>query len=123
MMKRILDVGNCGFDHSSLARMVEREFGAEAIAAHDASEALRQAKSGKYALVVVNRVLDGDGSSGLEIIQSLKNDPETKDVPVMMITNYADHEAKAVAAGAEPGFGKSTLNDPQTRARLARFLA
>src|SRR5687767_8867264 len=113
MTKRILDVGNCGFDHSSLARMVEREFGAEAVAAHDASEALRKAKSGDYALVVVNRVLDGDGSSGLEIIQSLKNDPETKDVPVMMITNYADHEAKAVAAGAEPGFGKSTLNDPQ----------
>lgn len=122
MSKRILDVGNCGFDHSSLARMVQREFGAEAVAAHDADEAIKKARTGQYALVVVNRVLDSDGSSGLEIIQSLKADPQTKDLPVMMITNYPDHAAKAIAAGAEPGFGKSTLHEPQTRERLAKFL-
>jgi CheY-like chemotaxis protein len=123
MSKRVLDVGNCGFDHGSLARMVENEFGAKAIAAHDAEEALRKARSGEYALVVVNRVLDSDGSSGLDIIESLKSDPATKDLPVMMITNYPDHQAKAVAAGAEAGFGKSTLHEPTTRERLAKYLA
>lgn len=122
MSKRVLDVGNCGFDHSAIARYVQREFGAQADAAHDADEALRKAKTGQYAVVLVNRVFDA-GGSGLELIQSLKSDPETQSLPVMMITNYADHEAKAIAAGAEPGFGKATLHEPQTRQRLARFLA
>jgi hypothetical protein len=39
-----------------------------------------------------------------------------------MITNYPDHEASAIAAGAEPGFGKRSLHTPETRARLAKFL-
>lgn len=122
MAKQVLDVGNCGFDHSSIARLVQREFGATASAAHDADQALREAKSGKYALVLVNRVLDSTGDSGLELIQTLKLDPTTKHLPVMMITNYPDHQAKAVAAGAEPGFGKSTLHEPDTIARLGKFL-
>lgn len=122
MSKRVLDVGNCGMDHGSITRLVQREFGAETSAAHDAAQALREAKSGKYALILVNRVFDGDGSSGLELIQTLKADPATKDLPVMMITNYPDHAAKAVAAGAEPGFGKSTLQEPETIARLAKYL-
>jgi CheY-like chemotaxis protein len=121
MPKRVLDVGNCGFDHSAIARYVQREFGAETDAAHDADEALRKAKSGQYALVLVNRVFDA-GGSGLELIQKLKSDPETQALPAMMITNYADHEANAIAAGAEPGFGKATLHDAQTRERLAKFL-
>jgi CheY-like chemotaxis protein len=101
---------------------VQREFGAEADAAHDASDALRKAKTGEYAVVLVNRVFDGDGGSGLDLIQSLKSDPQTQALPVMLITNYADHEAKAIAAGAVPGFGKATLHEPQTRERLGRFL-
>lgn len=123
MTKRVLDVGNCGFDHSAIARYVGREFSAEAVAAHSASEAIREAKSGKYALVLVNRVLDADGTEGLDIIESLKADPATQALPVMMITNYADHQASAIAAGAEPGFGKSTLHEPATRERMAKFLA
>lgn len=123
MSKRILDVGNCGYDHSAIARLVQREFNAVAVAADDAHEALREARSGSYALVVVNRILDGDGSEGIEIIEALKSDPATQHLPVMMITNYPEHQAKALAAGAEPGFGKSTLHEPTTRERLAKYLA
>lgn len=123
MSKRILDVGNCGYDHSAIARLVQREFNAVAVAADDAHEALREARTGLYALVVVNRILDGDGSEGIEIIKALKSEPATQHLPVMMITNYAEHQAKALAAGAEPGFGKSTLHEPTTRERLAKFLA
>lgn len=122
MAKRVLDVGNCGMDHGSLARLVAREFSAESVAAHDAEEALREARSGAYALVVVNRVLDSDGSSGLAVIESLKRDPIAQALPVMMVTNYPDHQAKAVAAGAEPGYGKSSLHEPETIALLAKYL-
>ena len=40
----------------------------------------------------------------------------------LLITNYPDHQAKAIAVGAEPGFGKATLHEPETRTRLAKFL-
>jgi two-component system, chemotaxis family, chemotaxis protein CheY len=122
MSKRVLAVGNCGFDHGALAQWLQREFAAETVAAATADEALRAARSEPLALVLVNRVFDADGDSGLALIEKLKADPDTRALPVMLITNYPDHQATAVAAGAEPGFGKSALRDPATRERVARFL-
>ena len=40
----------------------------------------------------------------------------------MLVTNYAEHQHTAIAAGAEPGFGKLAYNEPATHERLARFL-
>ncbi|HTN74655.1 MAG TPA: response regulator [Pirellulaceae bacterium] len=122
MTKRVLDVGNCAYDHQSIRALLLRDFQAETIAAHSASEALREAETGRYDLILVNRVLDEDGSLGIEIIETLKSQPQTKDLPVMLITNYAEHQATAIAAGAEPGFGKQTLHAPETNARLQAIL-
>jgi two-component system chemotaxis response regulator CheY len=123
MPKRVLDVGNCAYDHGAISALLSREFQAQTVAAHSAPEALREAASGQYDLVLVNRLLDADGSEGLAIIESLREDPATKNLPVMMITNLADAAATAVAAGATPGFGKKSLYDPQTRERLAKILS
>ena len=40
----------------------------------------------------------------------------------MLITNYADQQQAAVAAGAEYGFGKKELYADDTQSRLAKFL-
>jgi hypothetical protein len=40
----------------------------------------------------------------------------------MLITNYADHQDAAVAAGAHRGFGKKELGLPVTHQRLAAIL-
>lgn len=122
MPKQVLSVGNCGFDHRALAQLLQREFSAETVAAHSAAEALQAAREAEYALVLVNRIFDADGYEGLQLIKALKSDDATSSLPVMLITNYADHQATALAAGAEPGFGKSTLHEPETRQRLAKFL-
>ncbi len=71
---------------------------------------------------MVNRKLDIDYTDGLEIIRQIKADPQLAAVPCMLVTNYAEHQQAAVAAGAEPGFGKLELGSPETRAKLARFL-
>lgn len=120
MAKHVLSVGNCGFDHRALAQLLKREFGAEVTPAHSAADALAAAQDGDYALVLVNRIFDADGYEGLKFIRALKQDAQT--LPVMLITNYDDHQAAAVAAGAEPGFGKSSLHEPETHTRLAKFL-
>lgn len=123
MPKRVLDIGNCGYDHGAIAALLAREFQAQTDAAHSAAEALRAAATGKYDLILVNRLLDADGSEGLAIIESLQEDPATKNLPVMMITNLPNHAATAVAAGAVPGFGKKSLHEQETRERLAKYLA
>lgn len=123
MAKRVLDVGNCGVDHSAIRGMLEQSFQAEVVQADGPEDALALLKKNSFDLVLVNRKLDRDYSDGLDIIKALKADPQLASVPCMLITNYPDQQAIAVAAGAEYGFGKKELRGPATHERLARFLA
>jgi CheY-like chemotaxis protein len=122
MPKRVLDVGNCVPDHGAIRSLLERTFGAEVVQAHGPEDTLAELKKGHFDLVLVNRKLDQDYSDGLDIIKSLKADPALAKTPVMLITNYENHQAVAIAAGAEPGFGKLSLNEPATIERLGKFL-
>ena len=72
----------------------------------------------KFDLILVNRILDRDHSDGLAVIHHAR----TSGTPVMMITNYAEHQQRAQDAGAEHGFGKAELHRPETMKRLAGFL-
>ncbi len=122
-MKRVLDVGQCAADHGSIRRLIEGHFKAEVVQAHSANDALDQLREGPFDLVLINRVLDVDGGSGLEIIEQIKSDSNLRDVAVMLITNYPEHQQRAVAAGAEAGFGKAQLHGPEAHQRLAAILA
>jgi two-component system chemotaxis response regulator CheY len=119
---RILSVGQCLADHGSIARTFEKTFRAQVVAAHTSADALEKLRRDHFALVLVNRVLDSDGSSGLDLIRQLKADETVGKVPVMLVSNYEDAQDQAVAAGAEPGFGKSTMGQPEMLARVERFL-
>ena len=59
--KKILSVGQCMADSSSIERTFSRAFGAEVISAHYAKDALSLLRSGGYNLVLVNRIFDADG--------------------------------------------------------------
>lgn len=122
-MKRVLDVGNCSPDHSAISATLSRHFQAEVVQAHGPEDTFAALKSGKFDLVLVNRKLDQDYSDGLEIIQQIKADPALAATPCMLITNYPEHQAVAVAAGAEQGFGKLSLSAPETIERLGKFLS
>lgn len=122
-MKRVLSIGQCGFDHAAIRRMIEGTFDAQVVPVADAAAADAELRRGAIDLVLVNRVLDADGSEGLEIIRGIKQDARLGHVPVMMVTNYPDCQRAAVAAGAESGFGKQELHDPATSMKLAQFLS
>ncbi len=122
-MKRVLSVGQCSADHWSIRHLLEGNFQADVVAAHSAADALDQLRTGKFDLVLVNRVLDADGSVGLPIIQAIKADAALSTVPVMLVTNYPEYQAEAGALGAKPGFGKSELGRPETLDKLRAFLA
>ena len=121
-MNRVVSIGQCGFDHGQISGLQRREFGVETTAAATLSEAQRAIASAGPALVLVNRKLDIDGGDGLDIIRRLQADEATKDVPVMLVSNYPDAQAEAGTLGAAPGFGKQELSDPATLDKLRPFL-
>ncbi len=122
MKKQVLDVGNCVPDHAAIRRMITQNFSAEVLQSHHIDDTLEVLRKQPVDLVLVNRKLDADYSDGLAVIQKIKADPALAEVPVMMVTNYADHQQEAVAAGAEWGFGKLALGDRETLDRLKKFL-
>jgi CheY-like chemotaxis protein len=121
MPKRVLDVGNCGPDHAAIRQLL-RPFGCEVLQADDARGALAALQAGGVDLVLVNRKLDVDYSDGMEVIRQIKADPAFATTPVMLVTNYADHQDAAEAIGALRGFGKLEFQKPETRQRLAAVL-
>jgi two-component system chemotaxis response regulator CheY len=121
-MKRVLDVGQCNPDHASIRALLERQFGADVVRAHQLDDALAQLRGGKFDLVLVNRKLDVDYSDGMDIIKHLQADPQLKSIPVMLVTNHSEYDQAAVEAGATSGFGKAQLHNSETREKLTRIL-
>ena len=120
--KRVLSVGQCFADHSGITRVLRGLFGAEVVGVDSTREALEQLRQEPFALVLVNRVFDADGSSGLDLIRAIKADEQLRDVPVLLVSNYEDAQAQAVQAGAAPGFGKAALGQPHMLARVEPYL-
>lgn len=122
MKKQILDVGNCGPDHASIHRMLEANFDMELHQADQLTDAIRVLNSKKIDLVLVNRKLDIDYSDGIDIIRQLKQSPQYSSIPMMLITNYDEHQQAAMELGAVRGFGKLELSKPETIERLSVIL-
>jgi response regulator RpfG family c-di-GMP phosphodiesterase len=120
---RILSVGQCGYDHTQISRHLAQTLGAEVQAGRTADEALAALRRTPFDLVLVNRVGDADGAPGVDLIRALKGDPDLAAVPVMLVSNYPDAQADAVALGALPGFGKADLARPETTEKLRGALA
>jgi CheY-like chemotaxis protein len=122
MSKKVLDVGNCVPDHSAITRFLTKNFDCEVLQADAADDALATLQKQPVDLVVVNRKLDCDYSDGVEVIRKIKAEPRLKDIPVMLITNYAEHHEAAMALGALRGFGKLEYGKPETLERLQPIL-
>lgn len=114
-IERILLVGHCGFDASSLRRAAEAAVDAPVAEAYGADD-VRQA--GPSTLLLINRQLGwGFGAtSGVDLIRELARQPNPP--AMMLIPNYEDAQAAAVEAGALPGFGKSQIGTADATRRL-----
>lgn len=122
MTKRVLDVGNCDPDHAGITNFFTKHFDVEVGRTKLPADTMEQLRATPYDLVVINRKLDEDYTDGLEIIKLIKADPKTKDVPVMLITNYEEHQEAAIAEGAIYGFGKLEYSEPKTLERVKAVL-
>lgn len=121
-MKRVLDVGNCVPDHSAITSFLTSRFDCEVLQADKADDALAVLRKQDVDLIVVNRKLDCDYTDGIEVIRQIKADPALAKIPVMLITNYEEHQDAAMAMGAVRGFGKLEYGKPETSERLQAIL-
>ncbi len=119
MPSRILSIGQCGYDDSRLADLV-RQAGATLECAATGDDALRRMLKEKFDLILVNRVFDADGASGIALIEEFKR--KGVQTPMMLVSNYAEAQADAVNKGAVQGFGKSDLGRPMTLELVRKVL-
>jgi two-component system alkaline phosphatase synthesis response regulator PhoP len=86
MAKRILVVD----DERAIVRLVEVNLlrqGYEVVAAYDGKEALEKVDSEHPDLIVLDVMMPY--MDGFEVLQHLKKNPETRDIPVIMLTAKA----------------------------------
>ena len=122
MSKILLDCGNCGPDFHSIRQMASNQFGASVIQSHGVEDTLEILRNQSVNLVTINRKLDRDYSDGLAVAIAIKADPELNSVPVMLVSNYDEHQETAISAGCVRGFGKLAVKDLATRHILEPFL-
>ena len=119
MGKKVVLVGHCGPDSSFLRTTVARAEAGITVSMADDSHALKAALDGGADLLLLNRELGYgfDQAMGVDVIRTFRNSyPNTK---FMLVSNYADAQTAALAAGAVPGFGKREIGQPRV-AQLIR---
>jgi len=120
--KTVLSIGQCRPDQAAISHYLTSHFGAKVLTADLPAEAYHVLKTQSVDLVLINRKLDADYSDGMEILQQILADVATAEIPLMLVSNFAEWQEKAVALGATYGFGKAELNRPETKLKLSAVL-
>lgn len=121
-MRKIALVGHCGPDSYMLRSSVKHAVKESDVAMIADQAKLLAALNGGVELLLVNRQLDGefDTSEGIELIRKIAASHPT--VATMLISNFADSQRAAEAAGARPGFGKAEIGSAKMRDALGGAL-
>ena len=120
--RTIVLVGHCGPDMFMLKSALGRAAAEAPIVTVNDTNSLSEYLNGDSVLLV-NRELDGSfgTKNGVELIAQVS---KQENPPIaMLISNYEDAQAEAVAAGARQGFGKSDLYDESTTQALRDAVA
>ena len=122
MSCRVLSVGQCRPDHAAISHFLTSNFSAEVISADLPDAAYAALRDHQIDLVLIIRKLDADYSDGMEILRAMKADASTQDIPVMLVSNFAEWQEKAVHEGATYGFGKAELGSQEVIDRVRAVL-
>ena len=123
MAKKVALVGHCGPDSSYLRITVSRAAKDVQVVMADDTRELTQVLSDGVDLLLLNRQLDYgfDDREGVDVIRRLR--PHYPNVKMMLVSNFPEAQAAAVAEGALPGFGKRELSTPKVAELIREALA
>jgi two-component system chemotaxis response regulator CheY len=122
MPKKIALVGHCGPDSSFLRIAVSKAERDATVLMIDDDSDLKRALDDGVDLLLLNRQLDYgfNEREGVALIRKFRaNYPGVK---TMLVSNYPDAQAAAVAEGALPGFGKREIGTPRVNDLLRNAL-
>ena len=99
-MKKILIVEDDDFLQKALGFTV-REEGYEIVSAKDGEEALAFVKDNEIDLILLDLILPK--MSGFDVLKQFKDDKETSNIPVIIVSNLGDKESvdKGLKMGAD----------------------
>jgi two-component system chemotaxis response regulator CheY len=118
MAKKVALVGHCGPDSSFLRITVSRADRDVQVVSVDDSSDLKEVIEGGVDLLLLNRTLDYgfEDHEGVALIRRLR--AKYPHVKTMLVSNYPEAQAAAIAEGALPGFGKREMGS----ARVSELL-
>ncbi len=116
--KTVLSIGQCRPDNAAITHFLTSNFDVEVLATDLVDDSLTALQKNSVDLILINRKLDTDYSDGMEIMKQIRSNPQTEQIPVMLISNFPESQEQAVAAGATYGFGKAELSSPETVQRV-----
>ena len=113
-------------DDPLISRMYEKIFSFEkyeVTVASDGESALAKIRETKPTIVLLDVMMPK--MNGLEVLDALKSDPETKNIPVVMLTNLAGEKdaETALAKGAVKYIIKSQYDPKQITDMVKEILA
>jgi CheY-like chemotaxis protein len=91
-------------DHRELIVIMLEAEGYEVVTAKDGSEGLEQLQANQPNLVICDVMMPG--IDGIQMVKMLRQLPEQKSTPVLMITAHGDVRESAINAGANQTLGK-----------------
>jgi CheY-like chemotaxis protein len=108
-MGRVLVVDDHEDIRRTFARLV-RSFGHDAVTAADGEEAIAQATENPPALVILDLMMPG--ISGFDVLRSLRSDPRTRGIAIVVFSALNDPEfvEQALSLGANDYWVKGTFN-------------
>ena len=123
MPKKVALVGHCGPDSSYLRMAVRGAVRDADVSMADDERELTRAIEAGVDLLLLNRELDYGFSNrkGVDLIKRLR--PQHPHLRMMLVSNYEEAQADAVAAGALPGFGKREIGSARVKEVLLAALA
>lgn len=122
MSKTVLNVGQCRPDTAALAHFLKSNFGASMISTDLMDDTMQALRDQAIDLVLINRKLDADYSDGMAILKAMKQDEGLSSIPVMLVSNFAEWQEKAVESGAIYGIGKAELATAEATERVREAL-
>lgn len=113
-------------DDPLMSRMYQKIFtfeGYEVELAGDGEEGIEKTRSLKPTLVLLDVMMPK--MNGLQVLEKLKADPETKGIPIVMLTNLAGQQdaETAMAKGAVKYIVKSEYEPKQVTSMVKEILA
>jgi len=113
-------------DDPLMSRMYQKIFtfeGYEVVTGMDGEEGLEKAKTEKPTVILLDVMMPK--MNGLQVLEKLKLDPDTKSTPVIMLTNLAGQQdaESALAKGAVKYIVKSEYEPKEVAAMVKEILA